>query len=105
MITKSKQNWTVGQTAKVGFMSLVVKAAIATPGDSAPDAYFLSNLAGTKFYQFVPHHGLESITVDEAAARVAQFRATLEGIAASEVASALKRMQTAARFNEIFAAA
>src|ERR1700731_3537790 len=103
MVKHSKQNWTVGSTVKVGFLTLIVKAAIITPGDHAPDAYFLSNLAGTKFYQFVPHHGLESITVEEAAERVARFRARLEVIAAAETTRAIKVAQTAARFNEIFA--
>jgi hypothetical protein len=37
MITKTKQSWIVGQTVKVGFLSLVVKAAVATPGDSLPE--------------------------------------------------------------------
>ncbi|HWB84981.1 MAG TPA: hypothetical protein VG675_12620 [Bryobacteraceae bacterium] len=41
MIRNSKQNWTIGATAKVGFMTLRVRAAVATPGDYAPDAYIL----------------------------------------------------------------
>lgn len=66
MITNSKQNWEVGQTVKVGFMSLVVAAKIATPGDFAPDAYLLTNHAGTQLYKFVPHNGVEKITPAEA---------------------------------------
>ena len=66
MIKNSKQNWQVGATVKVGFLSLVVKAAIATPGDYMPDAYILSNQAGTQFYKFVPHNGLEKIGAVEA---------------------------------------
>lgn len=66
MINRTKQNWTVGNTVKVGFMSLIVKAAIATPGDWLPDAYLLTNLDGTKLYKFVPHNGLVSLTVDDA---------------------------------------
>ena len=58
MITKSQQTWETGETVKVGFMSLVVLAKVATPGDFRPDAYALSNIGGGKFYQFVPHHGL-----------------------------------------------
>lgn len=103
MIRNSKQNWTVGQTVKVGFLSLVVQAAVATPGDHAPDAYFLSNQAGTKFYQFVPHHGLESITVDQAIERVAKFRESVERIAAAETVRAIKAAQISARFSEVFA--
>ena len=66
MVKNSKQNWQVGATVKVGFLSLVVKAAIATPGDYLPDAYILANQAGTQLYKFVPHNGLEKINVAEA---------------------------------------
>ena len=66
MIKNSKQNWQVGATVKVGFISLVVRAAIATPGDYLPDAYILTNQAGTQLYKFVPHNGLEKIDVAEA---------------------------------------
>ena len=103
MIKSSKQNWMVGQTVKVGFLSLVVRAAIATPGDRLPDVYFLSNTAGTKLYQFIPHHGLSAITAEEAAEKVAYFRACLEGIAAAEITRSLKAVQTRRRFEEIFA--
>ena len=103
MIRNSKQNWTVGSTVKVGFLTLVVKAAIATPGDGVPDVYFLANIAGTKLYEFTPHKGLRSVTVGEAAERVAELRAKLERIAASEVSRVVKVAQASARFNEIFA--
>ena len=66
MVKNSKQNWQVGATVKVGFLSLVVKAAIATPGDYLPDAYILANQAGTQLYKFAPHNGLEKIDVAEA---------------------------------------
>lgn len=58
MIRNTKQSWNIGATVKVGFLSLIVHAAIATPGDYAPDAYVLSNTAGTAWYRFVPHNGL-----------------------------------------------
>ena len=103
MIKNSKQNWTTGSTVKVGFLTLIVKAAIATPGDHLPDVYFLSNVAGTKFYEFTPHVGLQSVTVEDAAARVAQFREQIEVIAAAEAARAIKVAQVSARFNELFA--
>lgn len=65
MIRKSKQNWTVGETVKVGFMAgLVVQAVELTPGDFLPDAYLLKR--GDQFYRFVPHNGLEKIDADEA---------------------------------------
>ncbi len=60
MITKSKQVWQPGETVKVGFLSLRIIKAIATPGDYAPDAYILTNQKGDKFYRFVPHNGLTS---------------------------------------------
>jgi len=73
MITKTRQNWTAGQTVKVGFLSLVVKAAIATPGDYLPDAYILANLAGTQLYHFIPHNGLEKIDASEVRAAQLTF--------------------------------
>jgi hypothetical protein len=66
MITKSKQNWTTGQTVKVGFLSLMVVQCIPTPGDYAPDAYLLTNAASTQLYKFVPHNGVEKISLAEA---------------------------------------
>lgn len=59
MITKSKQIWAIGEMVKVGFMSLRVMAAQATPGDYKPDAYILANAKADKFYRFVPHNGIE----------------------------------------------
>lgn len=58
MITNSKQAWQVGETVKVGFLSLRVLAKVATPGDYLPDAYVLTNAKADKFYRFVPHNGL-----------------------------------------------
>lgn len=57
MVKNSKQNWTVGASVKVGFLTLTVVEAIPTPGDWMPDAYVLTNAKGT-FYRFVPHNGL-----------------------------------------------
>lgn len=71
MITKTKQSWEVGQTVKVGFMSLVVAAKVPTPGDFAPDAYLLTNHAVTQLYKFVPHNGCEKLTPLEAKALMA----------------------------------
>jgi hypothetical protein len=66
--------------------------------------YFLASVAGTKLNEFTPHKGLRSVTVEEAVKRVAELRAALERIAASESARAIKVAQASARFNEIFAA-
>lgn len=60
MINHAKQNWNIGQTVKVGFMTLTVLAAVATPGDYKPDAYILQSSNGT-FYQFVPHNGIAKL--------------------------------------------
>jgi hypothetical protein len=59
MITKTKQVWEIGEMVKVGFLSLRVMAAKATPGDFKPDAYILGNAKADKFYIFVPHNGLQ----------------------------------------------
>jgi hypothetical protein len=64
MIKNSKQVWEVGQTVKVGFLSLVVTAKEPTPGDFAPDAYLLMGVGkngAIREYRFVPHNGLERI--------------------------------------------
>ena len=53
----AKQDWTPGQTVKVGFMTLQVVAKVATPGDWMPDAYALKAANGN-LYRFVPHNGL-----------------------------------------------
>ena len=101
MITKTRQAWTAGQTVKVGFLTLVVKAAIATPGDFLPDAYVLTNLAGTKLYKFVPHNGLQSIGVTEAqsliavqeeAAARATYRALVKAANDASSASAIRNL-------------
>jgi hypothetical protein len=62
MIRKSNQNWEVGQTVKVGFLSLRITAKEPTPGDYMPDAYHLESLDGSKHYRFVPHNGLERVS-------------------------------------------
>ena len=61
MVRNSKQNWEVGQTVKVGFLTLRITAKVPTPGDYAPDAYELVSLDGSKKYEFVPHNGLSRI--------------------------------------------
>lgn len=88
MITKTRQNWTAGQTVKVGFLSLVVKAAIAMPGDYLPDAYVLANLAGTQLYRFIPHNGLEKIDASEAREMLASAERHAARIAAEAIAKA-----------------
>ena len=88
MVTNSTQNWQVGATVKVGFLSLVVKAAIATPGDYLPDAYIMSNQAGTQLYKFVPHNGLKRIDVSAAKEMLEQERNAKAATKAIEEAAA-----------------
>ena len=88
MITRSKQNWTVGATVKVGFLALVVIAAIPTPGDYLPDAYVLANAAGTKHYKFVPHNGLERIDASEAQYLIAEVEQIAMRAARTAIAKA-----------------
>lgn len=66
MIRNSKQNWEIGNTVKVGFLTLKVIAKRATPGDYMPDAYLLTNVAGSKVYEFVPHNGCRLVDPSEA---------------------------------------
>ena len=57
----TKQNWIVGGTVNVGFLrGLKILAKIPTPGNGRPDEYALANAAGSKFYRFTPHYGLQS---------------------------------------------
>ena len=60
MITKTKQDWTIGSTVKVGFLSLRVTAVRAVK-DWLPDIYTLTSLDGSKTYEFIPHNGLTRI--------------------------------------------
>jgi len=91
MITNSKQNWTIGSTVKVGFMTLTVRAAVPTPKDYAPDAYILSNAAGTQLYSFVPHNGVTKISVEEAREMIAAAQALAAAYLKSVMALAAKR--------------
>lgn len=59
MIKHTIQNWEVGETVKVGFMTLRVLAKVATPGSYLPDQYALTNRDGSRFYRFIPHRGIE----------------------------------------------
>lgn len=53
----TRQNWSIGQTVKVGFLTLRVIAINPTPGDYKPDEYILESAKGVR-YSFVPHNGL-----------------------------------------------
>lgn len=59
MIKRSSQNWEVGESVKVGFLTLRVLGKTATPGNYLPDQYALTDKTGEKFYRFIPYNGLE----------------------------------------------
>jgi hypothetical protein len=101
MITRTRQDWSVGSTVKVGFLSLIVKAAIATPGDYAPDAYILANKAGTQLYKFVPHNGIEKISPLEARELIADQMARAERLATQVLDKAQADAQAIAAINDI----
>lgn len=71
MITRSKQSWEAGSIVKVGFMSLMVQAAIETPRNYAPDAYLLTSSKGQN-YLFVPHKGLKKYDGDTSVEAIQQ---------------------------------
>lgn len=60
MITKTKQDWSVGCKVKVGFLTLIVQS-VKSIKDSLPDIYTLTSLDGSKVYEFIPHNGLTRI--------------------------------------------
>lgn len=60
MITKTKQDWTIGSVVKVGFLSLRV-ISMRAEYDYLPDIYTLESLDGSKHYEFIPHNGLRRI--------------------------------------------
>lgn len=59
MIKNSSQSWEIGNTVKVGFLTLTVIRKEPTPGDYKPDRYHLINTQTLKEYTFTPHYGLE----------------------------------------------
>jgi len=66
----TKQNWTVGNTVKVGFLTLHV--CFVCPNGSGTAIL----RGGVKFYSFVPYNGgLNAVSRDEAAAIVARLKA------------------------------
>ena len=94
MIKNSKQSWAVGQSVKVGFLSLTVITPIAARGDGLPGAYILTN--GAKFFSFVPHNGLNSITPDEAVEMVEEGKRNAEAVEAKAAAAAQRALDNAA---------
>lgn len=88
-ISRSAQNWSSGQTVKVGFLTLLVVQCIPTPGDYAPDAYLLVNQKQTQLYKFVPHNGVERITREQANDLIASSAALASRRAAQAIQKAM----------------
>lgn len=59
MVTRTKQNWSIGEWVKVGFMRLKV-LSVRAEYDGLPDIYTLVSSTGKK-YEFIPHNGLFAI--------------------------------------------
>ena len=57
MINKTKQDWSIGNIVKVGFMQLRV-TGIRAVRDGMPDIYDMESLDSSKKYEFIPHSGL-----------------------------------------------
>ncbi len=53
---KTNQDWSIGSTVKVGFLTLTVEHKILTPAGE-PDAYRLIGRNGAR-YEFAPYDGL-----------------------------------------------
>lgn len=60
-ITNTKQDWTPGNTVRVGFLTLRV-LSIEAVHDWMPDIYTLESLDGSRTYEFIPHNGLNRIS-------------------------------------------
>lgn len=60
MITKTKQDWSIGKVVKVGFLKLRILGVEAVK-DGLPDIYTLESIDGERKYEFIPHNGLEQI--------------------------------------------
>lgn len=103
MINRTKQDWTAGATVKVGFLTLTVVAAVPTPSDYAPDAYVLTNSAKTQLYKFVPHNGLEKISLTEGRELIDAAKAHADRIAARAIKQAAEHSKTIAAINDLIA--
>ena len=60
MITNTKQNWQIGKTVKVGFLTLII-TNIRQVKDGLPDIYDLVSPNREKQYEFIPHNGLRRV--------------------------------------------
>lgn len=60
-MTKSKQVWAVGETVKVGFLTLRITGIEPKCGWNNQPGYRLTNADGSKSYRFTPHEGLKRL--------------------------------------------
>lgn len=60
MITRSKQNWKIGEKVRIGFMKDMEVISFKAIKDMLPDIYTLKSPSG-KMYEFIPHNGLYAI--------------------------------------------
>jgi hypothetical protein len=60
MTSKTRQDWNIGATVKVGFLTLVVKSKLPN------SEHLLTNVAGTKLYHQTPYNGVLSVDLLEA---------------------------------------
>lgn len=60
MITRTKQNWNIGNIVSVGFMKLKV-VGVRAEYDFMPDIYELVDEKNNRKYEFIPHNGLSRV--------------------------------------------
>lgn len=60
MIRSAKQDWSIGNTVKVGFLTLKVTGRKQIQGIDQL-GYTLESLDGSRKYDFAPHNGLARI--------------------------------------------
>jgi hypothetical protein len=89
MIKNSKQSWEVGQSVRVGFLSLTVITPLVASGDGLPGKYILTN--GKQLYAFVPHNGISKISDIEAVEMCEESKRITE-LAQARAAAEAKRV-------------
>ena len=58
---KTKQEWSVGNNIKVGFLTLKITGTGEYTSQQGHIVYKLSSLDGARRYEFSPHEGLKKI--------------------------------------------
>lgn len=94
MVHNGKQDWSVGQSVRVGFLNLTVIAGLEATGDGLPGAYILTN--GTQIYAFVAHNGVRKISDEEAVAMCEESKRITAARAARAQAQVARVAQNAA---------